>query len=387
MESVGLLAGGIAHDYNNMMAVILGSVELAFWTVSPTAPIYETLKTIQKAAKHSADLTQQLLTFARKQTIAPKVLNMNEKVKDTIGMLHRLIGEDIALLWEPNSGLWPVRIDPIQVDQVLINLCINARDAISGIGTIAIAIKNATLNKAGAAILPAIRPGDYIVLSVTDDGRGIEKEHLDRVFEPFFTTKKLGEGTGLGLATVYGIIKQNDGFIYVNSVPGKGSTFTIYLPRFGGEEMKEDVASTKKKKCGRGESVLIVEDEEAVLTMSKMMLQNLGYKVLTAHTPHEALRVAEANIGKIDLLMSDVVMPEMNGRDLSRRLLLSHPNLKCLFISGYAAEILGDHGILENTVHFLNKPFSLIDLSDKVREALDNDDDNGPDAHLEPDIE
>lgn len=374
MKSVGLLAGGIAHDYNNVMGVILGHAELGMLTVNPKEPIYDTLKEIQKAARRSADLTQQLLAFARRQPVAPKVLDLNKEVADALTMLHRMIGEDIELIWKPDSELWPVRIDPSQTDQILLNLCVNAREAITGVGKITIATKNAVLNDADVALHSDSRCGEYAVLSVSDNGRGIDKEVLDRIFEPFFSTKKMGKSSGLGLATVYGIVRQNEGFIHVDSESGKGSTFSIYLPRFVGAVATPIVENTEVKNSDRGEKVLIVEDEEGILGISKAMLERLGYAVLTASTPEDALREAEANAGDINLLITDVIMPRMNGRELAQNLLSLDPNLKCLFISGYTADIIAQRGVLNEGVHFLQKPFSMKNLAAKIREVLCDED-------------
>ena len=370
MESVGLLAGGIAHDYNNMIGVILGSIELALEESIPTSSIHENLETIQRAAKRSSNLTQQLLSFARKQIAKPKVLNINEKIKDSLNMLRRVVGENIDIFLRPVSKPWPVNIDPTQVDQILINLCLNARDAIDGIGEISIETKNEVVTEEGRATCQWLLPGDYVSLIVTDNGCGIEKEHIDRIFEPFFTRKARGDGTGLGLASVYGIVKQNKGFITVDSKSGKGSVFKILLPRSRKKTGKPVLEAAKKNEKGRGEMVLIVEDEEDILAMSRKIVERLGYSALVANKPTEALHVAEANAGKIQLLMTDVIMPEMNGRDLANRILSNQPNMKCLYVSGYSDDIIAKHGIMDEGVHFLQKPFSIKELSDKIRETL-----------------
>lgn len=370
MESVGLLAGGIAHDYNNTIGVILGSIELALEESVPTQSIHEYLKTIEKAAKRSSNLTQQLLSFARKQVAKPKVLDINEKINDSLTMLRRVVGENITITYKSVENPWPVHIDPTQVDQILINLGLNARDAISGIGEISIATRNSTLTVEDASTCQWLLPGDYLVLTITDTGCGIEKEDLDRIFEPFFTKKAKGAGTGLGLASVYGIVKQNKGFITVDSNPGKGTTFTIFLPRSRRKIGKTHAEEVKRNRVGRGETVLIVEDEEDTLAISKMIVERLGYSVLVAGTPTEALHVAEANAGKIQLLMTDVIMPEMNGRDLADRILAGHPNLKCLFVSGYSGDIIARHGMMDEGIHFIQKPFSINDLCNKINEAL-----------------
>jgi two-component system, cell cycle sensor histidine kinase and response regulator CckA len=371
MESVARLAGGVAHDFNNMLSAILGHAELAIMACAPSEPIHADLKAIQESALRSADLIRQLLAFARKQTVAPKVLDINDTVAGMLKMLLRLMGEDMDLVWMPGAGLWSVRIDPSQIDQLLANLCVNARDAIAGVGKVTIETENITFDKAYCATHPGFACGEYVMLAVSDDGCGMSKEVLDRLFEPFFTTKEVGKGTGLGLATVYGIVKQNDGFINVYSEPGKGSTFKIYLPRFAGEGMEPTTESTAETPKGRGETVLLVEDEAAILHLGRKMLEWLGYSVLTAGTPGEALRLAEAHAAEIQLLITDVVMPEMNGRELAKRIDHIKPCLKCLFTSGYTANVIAHHGVLDEGVCFLQKPFSIKEVAFKVREALE----------------
>ena len=374
MESVGRLAGGVAHDFNNMLGVILGHVEMAVEHVDKALPLHTDLQEIRKAAQRSADLTQQLLTFARKQTVSPKVLDMNATVAAILKMLQRLIGEDIHLIWLPGLKLWPVKIDPSQIDQILANMCVNARDAISGVGKVTIETGNVFFDEAYCADHAGYVPGEYVLLAVSDDGCGMSKETFGNLFEPFFTTKERGKGTGLGLATIYGIVKQNSGFINVYSEPGQGTTFKIYLPRHIGKT--EQVQTVKpqgpQEPIMRGrETVLVVEDEPAILSLSKRMLEKQGYQVLIAGTPGEATRVAEEHTGEIHLLMTDVVMPEMNGRDLAEKLLSLYPNLKCLFMSGYTADVIAHHGVLDDEVHFIQKPFSIKDMAAKVREVLD----------------
>jgi CheY-like chemotaxis protein len=284
-----------------------------------------------------------------------------------------MIGEDIDLVWMPGAGLWPVRIDPSQIDQLLANLCVNARDAIAGVGKVTIETENTVFDEAYCAVHPGFACGEYVLLAVSDDGCGMTKEVLEHLFEPFFTTKEVGQGTGLGLATVYGIVKQNEGFINVYSEPDSGSTFKIYLPRFAGEASKPLAASAVEIPKGRGEMVLLVEDEAAILHVGRTMLERLGYTVLTAATPGEALRQAKAHAAEIQLLITDVVMPEMNGRDLAKMIRDIKPGLKCLFISGYTANVIAHRGVLDEGVHFLQKPFSLKDLAPKVRQALERE--------------
>jgi PAS domain S-box-containing protein len=371
MESVGRLAGGVAHDFNNMLSVILGHAELALERLSPAEPLHADLLEIQGAASRSAELTRQLLAFARKQTVSPRVLDLGETVESMLKMLQRLIGEDIELRWDCSTKLWPVKIDPSQIDQILANLCINARDAIAGVGKMTIEASNAAIDDAYCATHAGFLPGDYVRLAVSDDGAGMDKETLSHLFEPFFTTKPLGAGTGLGLAMVYGIVKQNGGFIHVYSEPGHGTTFTIYVPRYLGgadAERRSGVASAPVR--GR-ETILVVEDEPSILRLASRMLERQGYTVLTASTPGEALRVAHDFTGELHLLMTDVVMPEMNGRELAKRLLAHFPGLRRLFMSGYTANVIAHHGVLDDGVHFIQKPFSVADLAAKVRRALD----------------
>ena len=370
MESVGRLAGGVAHDFNNMLSVILGHTELALERIAPSQPLHADMEEIRKAAEHSAGLTRQLLAFARKQTVSPKVLDLNQTVSGMLSMLQRLIGEDIELEWMPDGNLWPVRMDPSQIDQILANLCVNARDAISGVGRVTIETKNAAFDETYCADHPGFRQGDYVLMAVSDNGCGMIKETLAHLYEPFFTTKVMGKGTGLGLAMVYGIVKQNSGFINTYSEPAQGTTVKIYLPRYVTKiDQMQERATEQSVKRG-DETILLVEDEPAILNMAKMMLQRLGYTVLAANTPADAIRMARAHDGQIHLLMTDVIMPEMNGRDLAQTLLSFNPGLKYLFMSGYTANVVAHHGILDQGVHYIQKPFSKKDLAVKIREAL-----------------
>jgi len=372
MESVGRLAGGVAHDFNNMLSVILGHAELARTKEALTPPLLEHIEQIKKAAERSADIVSQLLAFARKQTIAPRLLVLNETVESMLKMLRRLIGEDIDLVWLPEADLWPVKMDSVQIDQILANLCVNARDAVTGTGRITIKTENLTVDAPFCTGHKGFVPGEYVLLTVSDDGCGMDKETLAKIFEPFFTTKGEGRGTGLGLAMVYGIVKQNDGFIDVYSEPGHGTRFKIFLPRHLGKEGRA-LSAGRKEPAGRGqETVLMVEDEPAILDLGRQLLEMQGYRVLAAGTPGEAIRLAEEHIGEIHLLLTDVIMPEMNGRELARKLLSLYPGLKRLFMSGYTADVIAHHGVLDEGVHFLQKPFSLNALAAKVREALDH---------------
>jgi PAS domain S-box-containing protein len=371
MEVLGRLAGGVAHDFNNMLLAILGHTELAMRRCSPEDPIHDYLQVIEESSYRSADLVRQLLAFARKQTVVPKVLDLNDTVAGMLKMLRRLIGEDVQLVWMPGAGVWPIKIDTSQIDQLLANLCVNARDAITGVGKIVIETRNAVFDEAYCAVHPGFVYGQFVMLAVSDDGCGMTQDVMEHLFEPFFTTKEVGKGTGLGLATVYGIVKQNEGFINVYSESGKGSTFEIHLPRFVGEVVELEAASAAEMPRSRGETVLLVEDEAATLNLCQAVLEELGYGVLAAGTPGEALRQAKAHTGKIHLLITDVVMPEMSGRDLAQVLGQTRSALKVLFTSGYTGDVISHHGVLDEGVHFLQKPFSMRDLASKVREVLE----------------
>ncbi|MBI4831763.1 MAG: PAS domain S-box protein, partial [Candidatus Lindowbacteria bacterium] len=372
MESVGRLAGGVAHDFNNMLTAILGYSALELEKAQPDSSLHNSLTEIQKAAQRSADLTRQLLAFARKQTVSPEVLDLNDAVSGMLKMLRRLIGEDIDLAWMPGHDLWKVRIDPSQVDQILANLTVNARDAIAGVGKLTIDTANAVFDEPYCADRAGFIPGEYAQLAVSDDGAGMSKDILEHIFAPFFTTKGVGKGTGLGLATVYGIVKQNDGFINVYSEPGQGTTFKIYLPRFEVEPVQVAARRPEIKPRGGTETVLLVEDEGAILKLGEAILNGLGYTVLAARAPSHAIRLAGERTGDIHLLITDVVMPEMNGRELAERLSAIKPGLKCLYMSGYTANVIAHRGVLEEGVHFVQKPFSLEMLAAKVRETLDS---------------
>ena len=371
MESVGRLAGGVAHDFNNMLGVILGHTELALEQIDPTQPLYSDLRAIRNAAERSSDLTRQLLAFARKQTVSPKVLDLNKTVAGMLVMLRRLIGEDIHLVWTPGVKLWQVKIDPSQIDQVLANLCVNARDAIAGVGKVTIETTNIAFDQVYCDDHEGFVPGEYVLLAVSDNGCGMDKEILNKLFEPFFTTKEMSAGTGLGLATVYGIVRQNNGFINVYSEPGQGTTFRIYLARFAGKSEKIQAEGAAGPAMRGQETILLAEDEPDMLEMTATVLKMQGYAVLAACTPGEAIRLAREHAGEIHLLITDVVMPEMNGRDLAKNLLSLYPDLKRLFMSGYTADVIAHHGVLDEGVHFIQKPFSRKDLAAKVREALD----------------
>jgi two-component system cell cycle sensor histidine kinase/response regulator CckA len=370
MEAVGLLAGGVAHDYNNMLNVILGYAELALLKVDQAHSLHADLEEIIKAVKHSTAITRQLLTFARKQTIIPMVLDLNQNVESMLKMLRRLIGENINLVWLPEAGHCPVKMDPSQIDQILINLCVNARDAIADIGKVTIETGNAFFDETYCAQHNGFVAGKYVLLAVSDDGCGMGKEILNQIFEPFFTCKEVGEGTGLGLSTVHSIVKQNNGFINVYSEPENGTTFRIYLPRHTDRAVDTRHESTAEIPPSCGETVLVVEDEPALLTIAKVMLEELGYRVLTAGTPGEAIELAEEHANEIQLLITDVVMPKMNGRDLAEWMHSLYPGMKILFMSGYPANMIVHRGVLGEDRNFIQKPFSMQDLAVKVRDAV-----------------
>ncbi len=383
MESVGRLAGGVAHDFNNMLTVIIGYTQTALGQVDPAGKLHKNLQGVLKAASRSADLTKQLLAFARKQIIDPRVLDLNHTVETMLKMLRRLIGEDIHLLWRPAGKLQSVKMDPSQIDQILANLCVNAKDAIAGVGKITIETGMKTFDTEYCRKNPGFSPGEFVLLAVSDDGCGMDKETLNNLFEPFFTTKDVGQGTGLGLATIYGIVKQNNGFIKVYSEPDYGSTFHIYLPCHAEKMEKKSKPKPKAIPAGNGETILIVEDEKTILEMLTTMLQDLHYTILAAPTPHKAMALAQKHAGKIHLLLTDVVMPEMNGRDLAAQLASVYPELKFLFMSGYTANVIAHQGVLDEGVQFIQKPFSMKDIAVKIQNILEGADDNDFKNHTE----
>jgi two-component system, cell cycle sensor histidine kinase and response regulator CckA len=369
MEAIGRLAGGVAHDFNNMIAIILGYASLIEEELIDSDPLKQHVTAIISAAERSANLTKQLLAFARKQVIAPVVLNLNDSLSTLSHMLTRLIGEDISLTLKLAEYLWNVKIDPIQVDQILTNLSTNARDAIENVGTIIIETSNTIIEKEYAQDHVDVIPGEYVQLSFSDDGKGMDKATLNRVFEPFFTTKLKGSGTGLGLATIFGIVKQNNGFISVYSELHHGTLFKIFLPRFYGQAEKK-VKQTASKLHRGTETVLVVEDEEGLLNLAKMTLEMYGYKVITAESPGDAILTYEQYHQQIHLLITDVVMPGMNGKELYDRLSLIQPGLRVIYMSGYTADIVTERGILEEGMQFIQKPFKPMDLVAKVQQVL-----------------
>ena len=371
LESIGRLAGGVAHDFNNLLSVIMGYTELLRLDTDQLSPkVKDALEEIWDAGGRAKDLTRQLLTFARKQAVNPKLIDLNETVGGMLKMLQRLIGENIELRWQPTSEPCPVKIDPSQVDQILANLVVNARDAITSSGRITIKTARAAIDEAYCATRHDCSCGDYIQLTVNDTGCGNDNETIINIFEPFFTTKADGHGTGLGLATVYGIVKQNGGFIEVESVPGQGATFIINLPSCDEDHSCRLATETALQAPGSGATILLVEDDESVLNLAKAMLTSLGYRVFSATTTEQALSLAERHSSGIDLLLSDIVMPGLNGQDLAGLIKAANPKLKCLYMSGYSADMVSRQiGPIERS-HCVQKPFTLSELSHKVKQAL-----------------
>jgi|WetSurMetagenome_2_1015567.scaffolds.fasta_scaffold00050_17 two-component system, cell cycle sensor histidine kinase and response regulator CckA len=370
MEAIGKLAGGVAHDFNNLLTVIDGNVELALADIAPDNPLVQHLNKIMKASDSAASLTRQLLAFSQKQIIAPRVLNLNDLVRNVKHMLERLIGEDIKIGFKLVDDLGSVRIDAGQFDQVLINLAVNARDAMPHGGKLTIETANITLDEGCGAIHPQLKPGRYVMLEVSDTGHGISAENKECIFEPFFTTKKQGQGTGLGLSTILGIVRQAGGVIECDSEESKGATFRIYLPLV--EEQPERLIKERRSvaRLKGDETILLVEDSTEVRDATMMMLEDLGYSIITACGGEEALMRAEKHNGKIDLLMTDVVMPGMNGRELSEQMTNLHPEIKILFCSGYTNNIIVRNGVIDKSINFIGKPYSMQALAGKIREIL-----------------
>jgi len=371
MEAVGRLAGGVAHDFNNLIMGIMGYTELCRDQIAIDHPIRQWLNEITNISQRSAEITRQLLAFARKQTITPKILDLNDAVASMLKLLRRLIGEDINLAWHPGALPRPVKLDPAQIDQILANLCVNARDAISGVGTITLETGHRTIDADYCARHADAVPGAYVFLSVSDNGGGMEPETLAHIFEPFFTTKDIGKGTGLGLATVYGIVRQNNGFIEVSSGLNKGSTFKIYLPQ-ASAEAEATLISLKEEEVpkGCGETIMLVEDEHSLRVTCGLFLNALGYKILSAESPKEALKLFGQHLGDIQLLLTDVVMPGMDGWQLAQQICAVKPEIKVLFMSGYTADVIAQRGVQEQNASFIAKPFTRNELARKVHSIL-----------------
>ncbi|MET0552958.1 MAG: PAS domain-containing protein [Vicinamibacteria bacterium] len=370
MEAIGRLAGGVAHDFNNMLNVILGHANLGLRRTDQPERLATSLREILAAAQRSRDLTRQLLAFSRRQTIAPRVLDLNVALRDIESLLRRLIGEDVALHFAAGRGLWRVSMDPTQLDQTLTNLAVNARDAMPFGGRLTIETRNVVLDDTHGPSDPDARGGEFVMIAVSDTGRGMDRATLDRAFEPFFTTKPEGEGTGLGLSTVYGVARQNGGYVKLYSEPGHGTTVRVYLPRHEGAQEPRAEPATAVLRRGT-ETILLVEDEGALLALTEELLTELGYRVLAAEGPLEALAHAAKPEPPIDLLLTDVIMPSMNGKELSERVLALRPGLRVLFTSGYTADAIAHRGMLDPGIDFLEKPFTLDALAAKIRGALD----------------
>jgi len=371
MEAVGRLAGGIAHDFNNLLTAITGYADLALSDLREGDPMRQDMEEILRAAHRAAELTHQLLAFSRQQVLAPRVLDLNEVVQSVDKMLRRLVGEDVELLSVLAPGLGHVKADPGQLEQVIVNLAVNARDAMPTGGKLTIETADAEMAETRVRDLATVPAGRYVMLAITDSGTGMDEETKARIFEPFFTTKEQGKGTGLGLATVYGIVKQSGGFIWLYSEPGHGTTFKIYLPRVeGAADALTPPVGTAEVPRGT-ETVLIVEDEEAVRALAKTALTRKGYRVLEAANGGEALLRCESEQAPIHLLVTDVVMPGLGGAGLAQRLAPLRPDMKVLFISGYADRAAARHGTIQPGAAYLEKPFSLEALARKVREVLD----------------
>ena len=370
MKSIGRLAGGVAHDFNNMLGIILGYTQMALAEVDPVQPLHADLKEIEKAAERCASLTRQLLAFASRQIVAPKIIDLNQTVEDMCILLRQKIGENVELSWLPGADLWPVKMDPAQLEQMLTKLCENASEAVGDQGLVTIKTENTTLEESHRTRQPWLIPGDYIQLTVSDNGCGMQKEEIDNVFEPFFTTKDISKGQGLGLATVYGAVKQNGGFIDVSSELERGTTFTIYLPRYREVSSKEKIKMAVQPDMPAKETILVVEDEPIVLELVTKLLEMKGYTVIATNNPLEAINLARDCAGNFNLLLTDVLMPEMNGDELAKKLLTDYPSLKCLFMSGYSAEFVTHSGLLNEDIHFIQKPFAVDTLIAKIQEVI-----------------
>lgn len=371
MEAVGRLSGGIAHDFNNLLGVIIGYGQVLKRRLGAESDLLECAEEIEKAGQRAASLTRQLLAFSRQQILTPSILKLNDLVLDMAKMLPRLLGEDITVNTSLSSDLGMVKADQGQIEQVIMNLAVNARDAMPEGGTLRIETANVELDQGYAWQHPGAKPGHYVMLAVVDSGTGIDPDTLTHIFEPFFTTKEVGKGTGLGLATVYGVVKQSGGYIWVESEPGHGASFQIFLPRI--DEPTADIAATTPvdETVGGSETILLVEDSEALRKLTRSFLESHGFKVLVAQDGAEALEVEARHSGKIYLLLTDVVMPGMNGRALAERLLPKQPGMRVLYISGYTDSFVARHGVLEEGMILLHKPFTEEVLIRKVREVLD----------------
>jgi two-component system cell cycle sensor histidine kinase/response regulator CckA len=385
MEAIGRLSGGIAHDFNNLLGVIIGYSGVLKKSLDKSQPTYEYALEIEKAGQRAASLTRQLLAFSRQQVLTPSVLSLNSLVTDMEKMLPRLLGEDVNVSLSLDATLGNVKADQSQIEQVIMNLAVNARDAMPSGGKLNIQTANTEMDIAFTRDHPGSKPGSYVMLSIADSGVGMNPETIAHIFEPFFTTKGVGEGTGLGLATVYGVVKQSNGYIWVDSAPGKGSTFQIYLPRYLDTEQvpvaKPEVQSREKPQGS--EMILLVEDAEPLRKLAQAFLESNGFRVLSAQSGEAALEIAGRHSGPFDLLLTDVVMPGMNGRVLAERLSMRQPGLKVLFMSGYTDSFIAGHGVLQMGTNLLHKPFTEEIFIAKVREVLDSGKNALPDSKSE----
>ena len=371
MEAVGTLAGGVAHDFNNLLTTIIGNAELALMQIYKGDPLNEYIEEIKNAGNTAASLTRQLLTFSRKQMIQPKVLSINRILHDMEKMLRRLIREDIEMVLDLDSELWPVNIDPGQIEQVSMNLVVNAGDAMPKGGKLLIETANVHLDRTYFRNHGVENTsGAYVMLALTDNGTGMDEKTRDRIFEPFFTTKEMGQGTGLGLSTVYGIMKQNNGYVWVYSEPGKGTTFKVYFPKAGADEVSDTEEQVGDDLLIGSETILVVEDSKPLLKITQKMLEKYGYRILTAQNGREALEVFSGHDGPIHLILTDLVMPKMGGQDLVEKIQSEKPEVKLVYMSGYTDRAISDNGMLHKDVNFIQKPFSSNDLVRKVREVL-----------------
>jgi two-component system cell cycle sensor histidine kinase/response regulator CckA len=369
MEAVGRLAAGVAHDFNNILSVVLSYAQMMQEDLKTDDPLWGNVEEVRAAGMRAVDLTRQLLTFSRQQVFEAKVLDLNQTIAGMEKMLRRLLGADVKLTALRGPGLWNVKVDPGQIEQVVMNLAVNARDAMPEGGNLTIETKNVELDDEYARVHHDVQPGPFVMLAVTDTGIGIDKETLARIFEPFFTTKSLGKGTGLGLATVFGIVKQSAGHIWVYSEPGRGTTFRVYLPKMSGAP--EAHISRPAPESSRGsETILLVEDDEHVRAVARGILRRQGYVVLEAPNGGEALLICEQHGARIHLLLTDVILPRMSGRQLAERLAVTRPEMKVLFMSGYTDDAILQHGILNSGVQYLQKPITPGSLTRKIREVL-----------------
>lgn len=386
MEAIGRLSGGIAHDFNNLLGVIIGYSRVLKKELGPDNPLSEHALEVEKAGQRAASLTKQLLAFSRQQVLTPAIVNLNTLAADMEKMLPRLLGEDIEVSLSLNPLLGNVKADQSQVEQVIMNLAVNARDAMPTGGKLKIQTANVTLDQTYTRNHPGSKAGNYVLLSVTDTGTGMDAATLAHIFEPFFTTKERGKGTGLGLATVYGIVKQSNGYIAVDSAPGKGTSFQIYLPREVGHASAGEQKADSNEKLRGSESILLVEDAEPLRKLAQTFLSAAGFRVSSAENGEDALEVAARYAGTFDLLLTDVVMPGMNGRVLAEHLLRRQPGMKVLYMSGYTDSFIAGHGVLEPGTHLLHKPFTEEVLIQKVRQVLDGGKKRVADSNREPEF-